>query len=61
MVGLLHQSPSPLMQLCAHAAYQNVGRHLSEEDSWTILDDSVGLRDGSEDYVTLVHIQDLIL
>ncbi len=27
---------------------------------WWVLDDSVGLRDGREDYVTLLHIQRLV-
>jgi len=40
---------------------QLIWRHLPEENGWAILDDSVGLRDGSEDYVTLIHIQDLAL
>lgn len=52
-----------LMQLRANTADQKVseGWHLTQNDSGTIFSYTVRLRNRSEDYITLFHIQDSLL
>jgi len=45
------------MHTSADAAHENIlkGRHLTEKNSWTILDLAVGLRQWGEDDISLFH------
>src|SRR6185436_14316011 len=51
------------MSFRANSAYKHIPIrwHFAKENGWPILEDPVGLRDGSEDYVTFIHITYLVL
>ena len=61
-IGQSRRNPSPVdVAGCLHRTRADRDMvAVLEEDRWAVLDDSVGLRDGREDYVTLLHIQRLV-